>query len=140
MMTSQQQFLFFRAIPEPNSGCWLWTGSIDRDGYGKFRGALAHRLSFQAFKGTPPNNLTLDHLCRVTSCINPDHLEPVSHKINVLRGMSFSAENARRISCIHGHPFSGDNLYIKSTGKRCCRACWRRRAAAFKARKIGVRT
>ena len=129
-MTPRQQFFFSRAIPEPNSGCWLWAAKVDRDGYGRvLKGLLAHRMSFQAFKGEIPKGLTLDHLCRVRSCINPDHLEPVSHKTNILRGV------ARRTACIHGHPFSGDNLHIGPTGKRFCRACWRKNSAAYKERK-----
>jgi hypothetical protein len=138
MLTRQQQTLLRHMIPEPNSGCWLWDKGIDIGGYGKFQGAGAHRLSYQAFKGEIPSGLTLDHLCRVRSCINPDHLEPVSMKTNTMRGTSFSAKYARSTVCIHGHPFSGDNLYTSPTGGRFCRACWRRRSAEYKARKQGV--
>ncbi len=71
--------------------CWLWTGSKN-DGYGKFRPVanqrpvLAHRYAYELLVGPIPRDLTLDHLCRVHSCVNPEHLEPVTRRENILRG------------------------------------------------------
>jgi len=76
-------------MPEPNSGCWLWLGSISKKGYGKGpNGRHAHRTIFEHYKGPIPNKLELDHKCRVRSCVNPDHLEPVTTKVNVHRGLN----------------------------------------------------
>ena len=72
------------------SGCWLWKGLVDRDGYGVFglnrRSFRAHRVAYELLVGPIPDGLMIDHLCRVTSCINPDHLEPVTNKENQARG------------------------------------------------------
>jgi hypothetical protein len=66
---------------------------------------------------------TLDHLCRVRSCVNPAHLEPVPHRENVLRGVSSSALAARRNTCANGHPYTADNTRISKDGARQCRQC-----------------
>lgn len=117
---------------EPNSGCWLWTGNIQPLGYGMFyhegRMRLAHRVSFELLGGKEiPEGLTLDHLCRERSCVNPDHLEPVELRENILRGYGPSAMAARQTECHNGHPLSGDNLigWQLQRGHRVCRLCWR---------------
>ena len=84
--------LLNKISPEPNSGCWLWLGAVTENGYGSIRFKKkitpAHRVSYTLFKGEIPAGFELDHLCRVRCCINPDHLEPVLHKVNVHRGKS----------------------------------------------------
>ena len=76
-------------IPEPNTGCWLWVAHTNRCGYGTFgvagRTYLAHRVSYNLHIGDIPKHLELDHKCRVRSCVNPSHLEPVTHKENMSR-------------------------------------------------------
>ena len=76
-------------LPVPESGCWLWIGSNNRQGYGQLkwqgRTTLAHRLVYQILKGRIYRNRVLDHLCRVRCCVNPDHLEPVTGIENNLR-------------------------------------------------------
>jgi hypothetical protein len=71
-------------------GCWPWPGSMREDGYGHiFRNGKhyrAHRAVYQYFKGAIPAWLELDHTCRNKACVNPDHLEPVTHAVNVQRG------------------------------------------------------
>lgn len=78
-----------KILYEPNTGCWIWTAAIQADGYAKFKvkGAMinAHRVSYELYIGQIPEGLELDHTCRVPSCVNPKHLEPVTN-----------AENARR--------------------------------------------
>ena len=110
--------------------CWLWVGG-KRNGYGRFGvthgvGVYSHRFAYELLIGPIPAGLTIDHLCRVLTCVNPSHLEPVTNRENVLRGVSFAALHARKTHCPQGHPYSGDNLYIAPGGrKRECRECKR---------------
>src|SRR5882672_10337222 len=114
--------------PEPNTGCWLWHGALQNKGYGLFhigsvldrsrRRVLAHRLAYELYMGPIPFGLTIDHLCRVPCCVNPDHLEPVTHRENVLRGLSPQAMNAAKLHCVSGHPFDDVNTYHMRTGGR----------------------
>lgn len=116
--------------------CWLWAGDRRKDGYGEivFRGqrhVRIHRLIFAWLLHPLPRGRDsgeLDHLCRRPACCNPIHLEFVPHQVNVLRGQSPFARNARKLQCPIGHPYSGDNLYIGIAGNRQCRACGRTRA------------
>ena len=112
--------------PEPTSGCWVWTGCRDRKGYGRFgwphtrEVRLAHRVSyFIRHSVWPPE---LDHLCRLTSCVNPTHLEPVTSRENTRRGLGIVARNMRKTHCPKGHPY--DAFYTISSGPiRNCLRC-----------------
>ena len=77
-------------IPVTESGCWLWIGACERDGYAKIvvnkKRRSAHRYAYELFIGPIPHGLQLDHLCRVRCCVNPAHLEPVTGSENVMRG------------------------------------------------------
>lgn len=113
---------------EPMSGCWLWSGCLNRHGYGLVgfngRTRIAHRVVYELLIGLIPPGLTIDHLCRVRCCVNPKHMEPVSMYENVMRGESFSAREARQTHCKNGHPYSGENLRREKRQRRC-RACAR---------------
>lgn len=110
-------------------GCWLWERSLNNKGYPvvgtsvnyKLVRALAHRVSYTAFKGEIPDNKTLDHLCKVTRCINPNHLEPVTHQENCKRG------TGSKTHCKNGHKYTEKNtLYRQREGRgieRSCRVC-----------------
>lgn len=102
--------------------CWLWLGSIDKCGYGRFwvgdRLDGAHRFAWELFIGPIPEGYELDHLCRVTHCVNPAHLEPVTHRENMGRGVK-----ASQTHCIHGHEFTPANTVRRPNGTRACRAC-----------------
>src|SRR5438445_11701273 len=118
---------------EPMSGCWIWIGATIPGGYGQFklRGwrhmKLAHRVSYEHFRGPIPSGLQLDHRCRIRCCVNPEHLEAVTCATNIRRGLT--GENERRKThCPSGHPYSGDNLLVaRKNGrtKRVCRQCRR---------------
>ena len=106
--------------------CWLWTGSIGEKGYGIYRGKGAHVVVYEFYKGNVPKGLELDHLCRVTNCVSPEHLEAVTHKENCLRGVGVTAKNAKKEQCANGHALSGSNIKIvirKDGTRRKCRKC-----------------
>ncbi len=96
------------AAAEVRDGCWIWSGNIARNGYGRYgaRGQYAHRVAYELLVGPIPEGLTIDHLCRVHACVNPKHLEPVPLKVNILRGTSPPALHARRGRCARGHEFT----------------------------------
>lgn len=118
---------FFQKVTVSESGCWEWTGAKYRNGYGAFAGpgrktTCAHRIGYELLVGAIPDGLTLDHLCRNRACVNPDHLEPVTHRENCIRG------RALRTHCPQGHPYDETNTYVKQTPRgtsRECRTCHR---------------
>ena len=119
------------------SGCIEWTAGTNWVGYGVFhvdhtgRKVYAHRWAYEQAFGPIPDGFHLDHLCRNTLCCNPDHLEPVTPRENLLRGVGFSAVNASKTHCLRGHPFSDENTYINpNDGSRHCRTCSRERDRA----------
>ena len=126
-----------------DTACWTWLGATSRGGYGRFddstRSHPAHRWAYEQANGTIQPGLVMDHLCRSHSCVNPAHLEPVTSKENVLRGIGLSAVNARKRVCKRGHPFDDENT-AKSGGTRHCRICsrekWKRSKLRIAARKF----
>lgn len=123
--------------------CWEWIASRRSDGYGQFRvggrvgGRVlrAHRVSYELLIGRIPDDLVIDHLCRNRGCVNPQHLEPVPFRVNVLRGEGISARAARVTHCPKGHPYDAANTLRRRNGKRLCRACHRVWSAAGYARR-----
>lgn len=128
-LTDSAESRFRRYIVHDVSGCWVWTGGRnsrrkpESQQYGVYRRRLAHRWSYEHFVGLIPPNTEIDHLCRRTLCVNPAHLEPVSHQVNIVRGESPAANHARKTHCAKGHPY--DRL---TSGKRVCRECSRKRS------------
>jgi len=116
-------------IAKQENGCWLWTAGKTKAGYGRIcvngKDTYAHRLMYERAKGKIPEGFEPDHLCRNPACVNPDHLEAVPHRTNMLRGQSFVSLNASKTHCPRGHPYSGENLYIGPKGDRRCRICVR---------------
>lgn len=113
--------------------CWLWPLSRATHGYGQVRiggkTMRAHRAAYELLIGPVPEGLELDHLCRNRACVNPAHLAPVTHQINLLRGVGFAAAHAVKTHCPHGHAYNAHNTYIDKKGQRHCRACKRTRMA-----------
>ena len=126
-------------IPEPNSGCWLWMGATDGIyGYGKVNQKAhgekqAYRAVYVKHKGPIPEGLVLDHLCRNPSCVNPEHLEPVTQHENMRRGHYLdglrlggtlgSIRRKERTHCRKGHEWNEKNTATQSNGARKCRRC-----------------
>ncbi len=129
-----------RYIPEPNSGCWLWEGHLNQDGYGTLGIHQAHRVAWKLLCGPIRSDHDIDHLCRNRCCVNPAHLEPVTTRVNVLRGQNFSAFYAVRTHCDAGHPYDGDNLIYRKDGGRRCRQCKRDAGRSFMRRKRSALT
>ena len=125
--------------------CWIWTGGRSGNGYGLFwtgnyrlNGSpiwmMAHRFPYQDIHGDVADGLELDHLCRVPLCVNPDHLEPVTHAVNMQRSPLMGSYGRNKVQCVHGHPFDDANTYRWSNGHRACRTCHRERERARKKR------
>lgn len=125
-------------MSSPTSGCWIWLGHLQPNGYGTLkvggragRSVYAHRVSYETHVGPIPPGLEIDHLCRVRNCVNPEHLEPVTRRVNVQRGIGpalLGRLNANKTHCSNGHPFDAANTYLRPTGGRSCKACQRARA------------
>lgn len=115
--------------------CWEWTASKNHLGYGQVsreypdrRLGMAHRVAYELLVGPIPEGKELDHLCRNPSCVNPDHLEPVTHAENMRRApYDAPASKRAKTHCPAGHPYSGENLYVNPKGRRECRACRKQR-------------
>jgi hypothetical protein len=126
-MTDQELNRFihdrFWSKVDKSGECWLWTASKKYKDYGQFwykgRNDFAHRVAYELCKGAIPDGLQIDHLCRNPSCVNPDHLEAVTQRENILRGEGLSAQRARQTHCKRGH--------LLSEGKgRTCKVCVRK--------------
>jgi hypothetical protein len=100
----------FRKFLKHVQSCWLWSGALNSYGYGTFREdkkrILAHRWSYQHFVGPIPAGREIDHLCRNRNCVNPDHLEPVTRRVNVQRGLVWKREQTH---CKNGHQWTVEN-------------------------------
>jgi hypothetical protein len=111
----------FWAKVDRDDECWLWTASVGNHGYGQFGAAggvvLAHRLAYVLTVGPIPSGLTIDHLCRVTTCVRPAHLEPVTRAENNRRAA------ATRRYCPRGHEYTDANTIRNGRGWRYCRTC-----------------
>lgn len=144
-MTALAEFLDGRTVQgevpagRPDLGpCILWVKADDGKGYGvawyddKLR--KAHTVAWELINGPVPSGLELDHLCRVTLCVNPAHTEPVTHAENLARGDSPSAVAHRTGRCVAGrHDLTGENIYVNPNGRGIeCRACRNERSQAWR--------
>jgi hypothetical protein len=126
------RFLSF-VVVDPETNCWNWTGSVAENGYARFmpvkRGTVqyAHRWAYLHYVGAIPNDRVIDHLCRSRRCVNPKHLDLVTQKENLRRGVGHGSETR----CLHGHDFDTGNTYFDRLGRRQCRACARDRTHRY---------
>lgn len=118
-------------------GCWLWLGKKNRQGYGMANVSgpsttTAHRDAYLHLVGPIPDDLELDHLCRNRACVNPAHLEVVTHRENSRRASHWWGTKTH---CVNGHEFTPENTQNRPTGGRVCRACSRATQARYRARR-----
>lgn len=131
-MTDEERFMS-KVDKGDGLGCWEWIGDKSYQGYGRFTfgnnpAVPAHRVSYEMFIGPIPEGLVIDHVaargCQGWSCVNPEHLEPVTQQENVLRSTGPAAINARKTHCNRGHEFTEENTGSQKNGKgRNCKTC-----------------
>lgn len=145
-MTAAQTERFWSRVDKADA-CWIWSGYVNSEGYGrlKFDGRLrlAHRVAYALIRGPIPDGLTLDHLCGVKACVNPAHLEPVTAAVNYRRAVDAGllARNGdgqrQKTHCPKGHPYDAVNTYVTPSGSRDCRTCRAAANARFQKRRQG---
>jgi len=127
---------FWNKVEVTADGCWLWRAAHNERGYGNLSfggkpGVSAYRLAYNTLVGSVPDGLELDHICRAPACVNPHHLEIVTHRENILRGNTTPAKHAAATHCRNGHPFDLFNTHYTPQGKRTCRICMQKRLDTY---------
>ncbi len=125
-LTLEERF-WSHVDPCRTDGCAVWTKGFTTNGYGRLNIKGHYRLAHHILNGKAPQGLEWDHLCRNRACVWPDHLEAVTHQVNMLRGFGVSGISHAKTHCPQGHPYAGSNLHTTPKGERRCIACWRRR-------------
>ena len=119
---------FWEKVEVSAHGCWEWRAAT-RSGYGQFydgtRFVPAHRFAYELMVGPIPAGKLIDHLCRNRACVRPDHIEPVTNRENIMRGIGRTARHYKQTRCWRGHEFTPENTYHRVKGGRQCRECTR---------------
>lgn len=139
MPTTEERFW---ANIQKTETCWLWTRKLGEGGYAHIFdngiSRIAHRYAYELLVGPIPEGFVLDHVkargCNHRHCVNPDHLEIVTDKENILRGDGLPAQNARKTHCYQGHEFNEVNTYFINNG-RSCRVCGAERSRKSRRKK-----
>ena len=152
MKTAEERFA--EKWRKDENGCHVWTAAKNSNGYGSFylgRTRPAHRVAWDWARGPVQDGKQLDHLCRNRACVNVDHLEPVTCRENVLRGVGFAAVNSKLTHCPKGHQLQEIRMILvhgKTKRHRRCRECerpnermsQRKRRAEAKAKRASEKT
>ena len=140
--TNHEESFWLRVDRSNPDGCWPWLGEASYHGYARVTlGGVkrqAHRWAYEFLVGNVPDGLELDHLCRNRRCCKPAHLEPVTHRENIIRGDTIPSTNLRKTHCPRGHPYDAENTRYGSS-QRLCRQCQRVHNTRYKARKRAER-
>ena len=146
---AESERFWAKVTPGAPDACWNWSVAKTRDGYGQFSvnrlgtAYMAHRVTYSLLVGPIAPGLTIDHLCRNTSCVNPAHLEPVTSAENTRRAHQWHKEHGstryasaagyfppwvtsgKNVTgyCIHGHEYTDENTYTYRDGRTDCRTC-----------------
>jgi len=136
-METLTERIMSKVTVDKKTQCWNWTGSLFKKpsgSYGQLRMCgrkgktqRAHRVSYENFVGKIPDGLSIDHLCQNTLCVNPNHLQPVTHSENMRRG-----RNAKKTHCVNGHKRTSENIYINTRGAKECRICLKENQRRYK--------
>lgn len=142
-LTAEYKARFWAQVEKAADGCWPWTGNRTPTGYGRFCGrrgyVLAHRYAYTVTHGTLPNGREIHHACEHPWCVRPDHLQAVTrreHSVE-LTPHNFTAINAAKTHCAHGHEFTPENIYHApgEPGARHCLTCRRERTRQYAKRR-----
>ncbi len=146
---TKEEAFWERANKRPGNACWLWSGQLNGDGYGILRRSSAHRFAYELLVGKIPDGLQVDHTCSVRNCVNPTHMDLVTHEENVrrshARGMHDHKNNALAVyqrsktHCKNGHEFTPENTRIDPSthNTRRCRTCEREKTRRYLAKLKG---
>lgn len=129
----------FWAKVDKTGHCWIWQAAPSSSGYGTFkvhgRTEQAHRFAYELLVDQIPFGLTIDHICRVRMCVNPDHMEVVTLRENLMRGNSPSSVHARKETCPNGHLY---NRTDPNSGARLCQPCRTEYMRSYRTRNVAA--
>ena len=128
-LTVKERLLFYSYV-DRDTGCWEWTSTKNQKGYPRMKidkvMCGAHRVSYEMFTGPLIDELEMDHICENRGCINPAHIQQISHGDNIRNGARWRHKKDNH--CIHGHKYTEENTQIRADGRKRCATCRRSQA------------